>query len=79
MMFKQVLLEMLDDQSGSWKHVSWIPEHLAHVGKRVVLRENDGSWSRPWTVKSVWTRATEEYVREHERDNEQFPVRRNKK
>jgi hypothetical protein len=47
---------------------SWVPEQFAKVGMLLSFKENDHSWSHGWTVTDVWTRVSEEYVREHERD-----------
>ena len=52
-------------------HFAWIPEEFAKKGKVVDIldAEGNGKWSKGWTVHDVFTRATDEYVREHETDH----------
>lgn len=79
MFYRQCKLVRDEDNS---VHVAWIPEQFAKVGKMLALRvrpltiqtgclveELPGTeWLDGWRVDEVWTRASEEYVRDHERD-----------
>lgn len=70
MNFKQCALSRLarDDRNYRIRQVTWLPEQFAKVGMVLDLRDREGEWEEGWRVDDVWTTATEEYVREHERD-----------
>lgn len=44
-----------------------LPEEYAQVGNRIALKEDDGSWDRGWTVKSVGHPIAAEYAEARER------------
>lgn len=50
------------------RQVSWLPEQFAKKGLVLDLKNVNGEWEEGWRVDEVWTAATQEYVREHERD-----------
>jgi len=53
-------------EDGVLRDVSWIPEDLAVVGKKIVFRDRAGVWM----VVSVGTRRDSSYLKEHERDHD---------
>ncbi len=58
-MYKQVTLK-----KNNTIHTAWIPEHLAHIGKTLKIKDEDG-----WIVVDVsQIRMSKEYIEEHERD-----------
>ncbi len=75
--YRQCCYETDPDESGKQKRgVSWIPEKLAEVGKRIYFGEkarvNDtvtsGKPREMWTVTEVWARAKESFLVEHRMD-----------
>lgn len=64
MYYKQTTL-----RRDSCVEVSWIPETLAHVGKRVRLKTQGGAWEDGWVVDSVGIRVNEDVVLLREREH----------
>ena len=63
MMYKQC--EMKKDTS---IQTAWIPEHLAHVGQHVWIKDNQGSREYGWRVFAVGSRLAEDVVLSHEQE-----------
>ena len=64
MFYKQCTLR---HEKTSSVRTSWIPEQFAKEGKILDIKEGE-HWVKGWKVVDVFTRASEEYVVEHERD-----------
>lgn len=62
--YKQCTLRHI---KSNWVRTSWIPEEFAQEGKILAMKEGE-EWVDGWKVTDVFTRASESYVREHERD-----------
>lgn len=62
--YRQCSLLRGSPDGGETRLVVWIPESLAKKDQYVVLKEDD----TVWIVEAVWSRCTEEYLLEHERD-----------
>ena len=62
--YKQCTLRQL---KSNWVRTSWIPEQFAVEGRILEIKEGE-EWTDGWKVVDVFTRASEDYVREHERD-----------
>lgn len=72
MFFKQCQLRRLtpDGPAVQEFHTAWIPEEFAKRGKYLDLFDADtGVWEMGWEVVDVYTRMSEEYVREHQDDH----------
>jgi hypothetical protein len=48
--------------------VSWIPSHLARVGRTVKLQDDEGNWSEGWTVVEVYQTCPTNEAVERSRD-----------
>jgi hypothetical protein len=70
MNFKQCALSRphASSQRIRLRQMAWIPEQFAKVGMVLEIKGSDGAWQDAWVVDDVYTQATEEYVRQHERD-----------
>lgn len=55
-------------EGGVTRGVAWIPEEFAVVGKEIYFGKKTKNPERLWTVVSVGTRKSEDYVKTHERD-----------
>jgi len=58
-----------DVPCGEQTLVSWIPSHIAIVGKHVRLRDSkDEPWSEPWLVSEMWKKEKGDIVEAKNRD-----------
>ena len=66
--YKQCRYETSTENGGKIVGVSWIPEKLAKVGKKIYFGKRTNTPNELWTVTSVGGRQRESFLVEHMMD-----------